>query len=150
MRSLGWDDGEALHAIRGRRRDRPPRTPASLEGRPSRGGHGRRRRIERRPGPRNRGPEEERVRDLLLKIQDDLFTVGAELAMTRAAEGTQVPRIEKEHIARLEAGIESFDVGRVTEFILPRGSEGLVRLHWARTVARPAARRVVSLTRQEP
>jgi len=92
---------------------------------------------------------EERVRDLLLKIQDDLFTVGAELAMTRAAEGTKVPRIEKEHIARLEAGIESFDVGRVTEFILPRGSEGLVRLHWARTVARRAERRVVSLNRQE-
>ena len=61
----------------------------------------------------------------------------------------QVPRIEKEHTARLEAGIESFDVGRVTEFILPRGSEGLVRLHWARTVARRAERRVVSLNRQE-
>jgi cob(I)alamin adenosyltransferase len=94
--------------------------------------------------------KEKRVRDLLLRIQDDLFTVGAELAMPRASEGTKVPTIEADHVARLEAGIEAFDVGRVTEFILPRGSEGLVRLHWARTVARRAERRVVSLSRREP
>ena len=93
--------------------------------------------------------KEKPVRDALLKIQDDLFTVGAELAMARAAKGTRVPRIVPEHVARLEAGIDTFDVGRITEFILPRGSEGLVRLHWARTVARRAERRVVSLSRQE-
>ena len=66
------------------------------------------------------------------------------------AEGTKVPRIVKEHVARVEAGIDTFDVGRITEFILPRGSEGLVRLHWARTVARRAERRVVSLSRRDP
>lgn len=93
--------------------------------------------------------KEKPVRDRLVKIQDDLFTVGAELAMARAAKGTKVPRIDKEHVARLEAGIDTFDVGRITEFILPRGSEGLVRLHWARTVARRAERRVVSLSRRE-
>src|SRR5439155_1473956 len=94
--------------------------------------------------------KEKQVRDALLKIQDDLFTVGAELAMARAGEGKKVPRIVPEHVARLEAGIDTFDVGRITEFILPRGSEGLVRLHWARTVARRAERRIVSLSRREP
>ena len=93
--------------------------------------------------------KEKQVRDALLKIQDDLFTVGAELAMARTGEG-KVPRIVPEHVARLEAGIDTFDVGRITEFILPRGSEGLVRLHWARTVARRAERRIVSLSRREP
>ncbi len=94
--------------------------------------------------------KDSRIRHLLLKIQDDLFTVGAELAMSRAPGDTKVPRVTRDHVARLEAGIESFDVGKITEFILPRGSEELVRLHWARTVARRAERRVVALSRREP
>jgi len=93
--------------------------------------------------------KEIRIRDLLLKIQDDLFTVGAELAMVPGTAGAKVPRVTHEHVARLEAGIEAFDVGRITEFILPRGPEGLVRLHWARTVARRAERRVVTLSKHE-
>src|SRR5213080_2811849 len=40
--------------------------------------------------------KEKQVRDALLKIQDDLFTVGAELAMARAGEGKKVPRIVPE------------------------------------------------------
>ncbi len=93
---------------------------------------------------------DKRIRELLGKVQDDLFTVGAELAMTHGSEGSKVPRVTHDHVARLEAGIESLDIGKVTEFILPRGSEGLVRLHWARTVARRAERRVVSLSKREP
>jgi len=93
---------------------------------------------------------DERVRDILLKIQDDLFTVGAELAMAPGTMGAKVPQVAEEHVARLERGIDSFDVGAIKEFILPRGSEGLVRLHWARTVARRAERRVVTLSKSEP
>jgi len=93
---------------------------------------------------------DKRIRELLGKVQDDLFTVGAELAMAHGSEGSKVPRVTPDHVARLEAGIESFDIGRVTEFIVPRGSEGLVRLHWARTVARRAERRVVTLSKHEP
>jgi cob(I)alamin adenosyltransferase len=92
---------------------------------------------------------DESVRDLLLKIQDDLFTVGAELAIPPETAGGKVPRVTKEHVARLESGIESFDVGKIAEFILPRGSEEVVRLHWARTVARRAERRVVTLSKRE-
>lgn len=91
-----------------------------------------------------------RVRDLLRGIQDDLFTVGAELAVARGPSGTKVPRVTDAHVARLEAAIEGFDVGKITEFILPRGPEGLVRLHWARTVARRAERRIVTLSNREP
>ena len=90
-----------------------------------------------------------RIRDLLSKIQDDLFTVGAELAMTRSSQRTKVPQITSIHVTRLEDAIQALDVGKITEFILPRGSESLARLHWARTVARRAERRVVALSKQE-
>jgi len=92
---------------------------------------------------------EKRLKDILLRVQDDLFTVGAELAMPSPG-GPKVPRIGAGHVAALEDAMESLDVGRVTEFILPRGSEALVRLHWARTVARRAERRVVSLSNRDP
>jgi len=90
------------------------------------------------------------IRDLLRTVQDDLFTIGADLATPGAATGTKVPRVAAHHVARIEAAIDRFDAGRVTEFILPRGSEGLTRLHWARTVARRAERRVVALSRRDP
>ena len=93
---------------------------------------------------------DKRIRELLLKIQDDLFTVGAELAMAKSIASAKIPRVSSDHVARLESGIESYDVGKITEFILPRGPEGLARLHWARTVARRAERRVVTLSRHEP
>ena len=92
---------------------------------------------------------DKRIRDALRTIQDDLFTVGAELAMVPSPEPTKVPRVTQEHVARLEAAIDAFDIGKITEFILPRGSEGLIRLHWARTVARRAERRVVALSKRE-
>ncbi|TMA02198.1 MAG: cob(I)yrinic acid a,c-diamide adenosyltransferase [Methanobacteriota archaeon] len=92
---------------------------------------------------------ERRIRDLLSKIQDDLFTVGAELAISHSSERTKVPQITRVQVARLEDAIDAFDVGKITEFILPRGSESLARLHWARTVARRAERRVVSLSKRD-
>lgn len=89
------------------------------------------------------------LREILLRVQDDLFTVGAELAMAGAPKGTKVPRVTSAHVERLEAFLERLDVGRITEFVLPRGSEALARLHWARTVARRAERRVVTLARRD-
>lgn len=89
------------------------------------------------------------IRDALRKVQDDLFTVGAELALP-AASGSKVPKITAAYVTRLESAMEELDVGPVKEFLLPRGSEALTRLHWARTVARRAERRVVALDRKEP
>ncbi len=89
------------------------------------------------------------IRDALRKVQDDLFTVGAELA-SPGTSGSQVPKITASYVGRLESAIEDLDVGPVKEFLLPRGSEALTRLHWARTVARRAERRVVALDRKEP
>ncbi len=87
------------------------------------------------------------VKTTLLRIQDDLFTVGAELAAPNRS-ARNIPRITADHVRRLERDLETFDVGPVKEFLLPRGSEALVRLHHARTVARRAERRAVSLARR--
>ncbi len=89
-----------------------------------------------------------RVREALLEVQDDLFTVGADLATPGRGRG-KVPRVTRDHVARLEAAMAGLDPGPVREFILPRGSEALARLHWARTVARRAERRAVALARRE-
>lgn len=89
------------------------------------------------------------IRDALLKVQDDLFTIGAELATSHPGD-SKVPKLTARYVARLEGAIEALDAGPVTEFLLPRGSEALARLHWSRTVARRAERRVVALAKKEP
>lgn len=94
--------------------------------------------------------KDKKVREALLKIQDDLFTVGAELAMPANAGDVKVPRVTEDYVARLESALEAFDVGPIKEFLLPRGSDALTRLHWARTVARRAERRIVALSRRDP
>ena len=87
------------------------------------------------------------MRKTLLGVQDDLFTLGADLAAPRPGGDPKLPRVTGAHVAALEAAMERLDVGRVTEFTPPRGSEALARLHWARAVARRAERRAVALAR---
>ena len=93
--------------------------------------------------------KEKRIREALLRVQDDLFSVGAELAVPWPGKAGGLPRMTRDHVSRLETAMAGLDAGRVREFILPRGSEALTRLHWARTVARRAERRVVALSRRE-
>lgn len=92
--------------------------------------------------------KDKEIRATLLKVQDDLFTVGAELARPSRAD-SKVPRVTEAYVARLEDALGAFESGPIKEFLLPRGSEGLTRVHWARTVARRAERRVVALTHRE-
>jgi cob(I)alamin adenosyltransferase len=88
---------------------------------------------------------------LLAAIQSDLFGVGAELATPDPAASKLVfaaaPRI-----AALEQAIDRFeaDLAPLTQFILPGGTRPAAALHQARTVARRAERRVLSLARTSP
>ncbi len=86
------------------------------------------------------------VKALLLKIQNQLFTVGSDLATPeekkQESDGTPVEfysNIEKE-IDKFEAKLEE-----LKNFILPGGSKSSAHLHVCRTVARRAERAVVSL-----
>ena len=92
--------------------------------------------------------EDEVVDAALGSIQNDLFTLGADLASTSEVK---VPRIEESFIAGLELGADKFlsELEPLKEFILPGGSEAGAALHLARTVARRAERRVVELGEAE-
>jgi cob(I)alamin adenosyltransferase len=84
------------------------------------------------------------IDDVLALIQNDLFTVGADLA---SPNEVQVPRITEEFVKTLESVSDRFlaQIEPLKEFILPGGSEAGATVHLARTVARRAERRVVAL-----
>jgi cob(I)alamin adenosyltransferase len=90
----------------------------------------------------------EPITGLLLRLQADLFSVGAEMAST----GSEVARtsiISQSHVISLEDEIDSYERGltELKHFILPGGSRAAAMLHLARTVCRRAERRVVALSR---
>ena len=89
---------------------------------------------------------------LLLRLQSELFTVGADLATPLERESkagrSLVPRIEPSHSAALEQMIDHYEqeLSPLTAFILPGGTLAAAHLHLARTVARRAERRTVTLS----
>lgn len=85
----------------------------------------------------------------LEEIQHRLFTVGADLA---SPEGVAVPRVENEHVERLEEIMEELmeELPPLEEFILPGGGSGGATLHLARTVARRCERTAVLLSQEDP
>ena len=92
--------------------------------------------------------QEEAIDEPLALIQNDLFTLGADLASPFDVE---VPRIEESFTNRLEQLADGFlrELEPLKEFILPGGCEAGAVLHLARTVARRAERRVVGLSEKE-
>lgn len=85
----------------------------------------------------------EEISAVLLRVQNDLFDVGADLA-TPLAENPEVPplRVEQSYIDRLEADCDRFLAGleKLRSFILPGGTPGAALLHQACTVVRRAER----------
>jgi cob(I)alamin adenosyltransferase len=86
----------------------------------------------------------------LLRIQSDLFTVGAELACAPGKEAKlKLSLVGDADIARLEGWIDDAEAPLVPlkNFVLPGGSPGAAELHRARTVCRRAERRTLSAGR---
>jgi cob(I)alamin adenosyltransferase len=88
----------------------------------------------------------ERIDEVLRRVQEELFTVGAELALPEDA----APRdgeLGDERVRNLEKLIDTFEdsLTHIRQFILPGGSVAGAELHLARAVARRAERRCVSL-----
>ncbi|EGT0638185.1 two-domain cob(I)yrinic acid a,c-diamide adenosyltransferase PduO [Citrobacter werkmanii] len=87
-------------------------------------------------------------RQLLENIQLQLFWFSAELASESEQPNPEQRYISSEEIAALETAIDTA-MGRVPplhSFILPGRSEAASRLHFARTLARRAERRLVELS----
>lgn len=84
---------------------------------------------------------------IIARVQNELFTLGSDLATPLDARNTHVPRITATHVAQLEQDIDTLEatLTPIAFFILPGGSETAARLHLARTVCRRAERITVHL-----
>src|SRR5258705_1099187 len=86
----------------------------------------------------------------LLRIQNELFDLGADVATPGEIEGAL--RIVASQVERLEREIDAMnaDLLPLTSFILPSGSKAVAALHLARCVVRRAERAAVALNQSEP
>ncbi|MFG1811260.1 cob(I)yrinic acid a,c-diamide adenosyltransferase [Streptomyces sp. NPDC049040] len=83
------------------------------------------------------------VAAVLVRVQNDLFDVGADLATPVKADPEYPPlRVEQTYVDRLEADCDSFlaELDKLRSFILPGGTPGAALLHQACTVVRRAER----------
>ena len=85
------------------------------------------------------------VRPELLRIQNDLFDLGAVLASPGA------PSFDAAKLARLDAAIAHYNAGLppLKEFILPGGTRAAALCHVARSVARRAERDLLHMMHGE-
>src|SRR5690348_265078 len=75
------------------------------------------------------------VDDMLKRIQNDLFDLGADLCTVEAKQGSEALRIVATQTERLEREIDAMnaELQPLTSFVLPGGSEASAWLHLART-----------------
>ena len=85
------------------------------------------------------------VRELLTRVQHQLFDLGGELCIPGHAA------IFDADVEALEARLDHYndDLPPLKDFILPGGGEAAARCHVARTVVRRAERDSVTLSRQD-
>lgn len=91
---------------------------------------------------------------MLMRIQNDLFDLGADLSTPPTDEdlGYEPLRIVEAQVTRLEGEIDQLnaDLSPLNSFVLPGGTPAAAALHMARTVSRRAERLSVELADQEP
>ena len=89
----------------------------------------------------------------LLRIQNELFDLGADLAtpITDGPDPEWALRMLPEQTTRLEREIDAMNEGLdpLASFILPGGSLAVAALHLARAIVRRAERATVELARSE-
>jgi cob(I)alamin adenosyltransferase len=94
------------------------------------------------------------VADRLLRIQNDLFDLGADIATPGEdfAPSEMTLRIVPAQVEWLEEALDQLNdrLPPLTSFILPGGSEAAARVHVARAAARRAERAMTSLAAEEP
>jgi cob(I)alamin adenosyltransferase len=82
--------------------------------------------------------------DVLARVQNELFDVGADLSVPWGIADRL--RVNDEMIAHLERDCDHFnaDLPELKSFVLPGGTDVAARLHVARTVCRRAEREVLA------
>ena len=90
---------------------------------------------------------------MLSRIQNDLFDLGADLATPDTGEplGYEPLRVTAAQVERIEQEIDKLnkDLDPLKSFVLPGGSTASAHLHVCRTVSRRAERLMVELSRIE-
>ncbi|MCG6204012.1 cob(I)yrinic acid a,c-diamide adenosyltransferase [Rhodopseudomonas sp. HC1] len=84
---------------------------------------------------------------MLGRIQNDLFDLGADLAVPDRDGKAERLRVVSTQVERLEAEIDQLNarLAPLTSFVLPGGQPGAAYLHMARTICRRAERVMVEL-----
>ena len=79
-------------------------------------------------------------------IQNDLFDLGADLAVPQRDGKAERLRVLSSQVERLERDIDTLNekLAPLTSFVLPGGTPAAAYLHLARTICRRAERRVLS------
>jgi cob(I)alamin adenosyltransferase len=80
------------------------------------------------------------IRDVLARVQNELFDLGADLSVPVEVEDRL--RVTQAQVDRLEEECDRFnaDLPELKSFVLPGGTEAAARLHVARTICRRAER----------
>jgi len=93
------------------------------------------------------------VSEMLARIQNDLFDVGADLCVPETGEPLPYTplRVSMSQVGRLEREIDEMNAGMapLASFVLPGGSQAAASLHLARTICRRAERAIVELMQIE-
>ena len=92
------------------------------------------------------------IDEMLGRIQNDLFDLGADLATPEAEKPKHPPlRVSAAQVERLEAEIDRInaDLAPLESFVLPGGTPAAAYLHLARTVTRRAEREITLLAERE-
>lgn len=92
-----------------------------------------------------------RLDALFVRLQNELFNLGSDLATLPPDRHPKQPVIEARHVTFLEKTIDEMNAGlpELRSFVLPGGCWVSAFLHQARTVCRRAERLVTTLARRE-
>lgn len=90
----------------------------------------------------------ETTKQLIIDIQEKLFTIGSHLASDPEKSRMKLPEINDEHVAVMEAAMDAIEktVPPMKNFVLPGGHLAVSHCHVARCVCRRAERCIIHLS----
>jgi cob(I)alamin adenosyltransferase len=96
-------------------------------------------------------PELTKLKEQILRIQNELFDLGSQLAVLKEDRRPDTPLIDEENIHILEREIDEMNknLPSLSSFILPGGGQISAFLHLARTICRRVEREVIHLSKTE-